>query len=148
MNVRGAGVADLAPIAALERDVFGDECYPSFFFRQALDLWPAHLFVSADPDDRLVGYALGAVSARAGEGWLLSLAVRPDRRGQGHAMTLAGAVLQSFAYAGYLRIALTVTPGNTAAIRLYERLGFHVEAEEAHYFGPGQRRWRMARELE
>ena len=148
MNVRGAGVADLAPMAALERDVFGDECYPPFFFRQALDLWPAHLFVSADGAAPLVGYALGAPAARAGEGWLLSLAVRPERRGQGHAMALAGAVLQSFAQAGFQRLALTVTPGNTAAIRLYERLGFHVEAEEAHYFGQGQRRWRMARELE
>jgi ribosomal protein S18 acetylase RimI-like enzyme len=69
-------------------------------------------------------------------------------RGQGHAMSLAGAVLQSFAHAGFQRIALTVTPGNSAAIRLYERLGFLVEAEEAHYFGQGQRRWRMARELE
>ena len=27
-----------------------------------------------------------------------------------------------------------------------ERLGFRVEAEEAHYFGPGERRWRMAQE--
>jgi ribosomal-protein-alanine N-acetyltransferase len=146
VNVRGAGVADLAPMAALEREVFGAECYPSFFFRQALDLWPAHLWV-ADDGIGVAGYALGAPSSRAGEAWVLSLAVDPLRRGQGHAQALAGALLQSFAIRGFERIALTVTPTNAAAVRLYERLGFAVEAEEANYFGPGERRWRMVRGL-
>jgi ribosomal-protein-alanine N-acetyltransferase len=147
-GVRGAGVADLAAIAALEHAVFGADSYPPFFFRQALDLWPSHLWVCAGDDDgHLAGYALGAPATRTGEGWLLSLAVSPLRRGQGHALALAGAVLQSFAILGYDRVALTVTPGNTAAVRLYERLGFRIEAEEAHYFGPGERRWRMVRGL-
>ena len=144
--VRGAGVADLAAMAALERHVFGDDSYPPFFLRQALDLWPAHLWV-VDDGVGLAGYALGAPASRAGEAWLLSLAVDPMRRGQGHAQALAGALLQSFAILGYERIALTVTPTNAAAARLYERLGFAVEAEEANYFGPGERRWRMARGL-
>ena len=146
MKVRGAGVADLAAMAALERVVFGIDSYPPFFFRQALDLWPAHLWV-ADDGAGLAGYALGAPGARAGEAWLLSLAVDPARRGQGHAQALAGALLQSFAIAGFDRLALTVTPENAAAVRLYERMGFAIEAEEAEYFGPGERRWRMARGL-
>lgn len=146
MSTRGAGVADLAAIAALERRVFGDECYPPFFFRQALDLWPAHLWV-VDGGHELAGYAMGAPAARAGEAWMLSLAIDPARRGQGHALALAGALLQSFAIAGFDRVALTVTPANTAAVRLYERLGFVVEAEEANYFGAGERRWRMVRGL-
>jgi ribosomal protein S18 acetylase RimI-like enzyme len=146
VSVRGAGVADLAAMAALERHVFGAECYPPFFFRQALDLWPAHLWV-ADVGAGLAGYALGAPSTRAGEAWLLSLAVDPSRRGQGHAQALLAALMQSFAIVGFDRIALTVTPSNAAAVRLYERLGFAVEADEAAYFGPGERRWRMARGL-
>jgi hypothetical protein len=32
-------------------------------------------------------------------------------------------------------------------VRLYERMGFVVEAEEAEYFWPGERRWRMVRSL-
>jgi ribosomal-protein-alanine N-acetyltransferase len=149
VSVRGAGVADLAAIAALERAVFGADAYPAFFFRQALDLWPAHLCVSSDParGDGIEGYALGAPSTRSGDGWLLSLAVDPARRGQGDAQALVGAVLESFAIAGFDRVTLTVTPENGAAVRLYERVGFRVEAEEAHYFGPGERRWRMVRWL-
>jgi ribosomal protein S18 acetylase RimI-like enzyme len=145
MNVRGAGVADLAALASLEQALFARDAYPTFFFRQALDLWPAHLWVAADADDALAGYALGAPAARAGEGWLLSLGVHPDFRGRGLAVALAEALVASFAEAGTMRVALTVTPENVAAVRLYERLGFRVEAEEAHYFGPGERRWRMAR---
>ena len=144
--VRGAGVADLPALAALEQLVFAPDAYPGFFFRQALDLWPAHLWVAAE-GDALAGYALGGSAARSGEGWVLSLAVHPDRRGQGLAVALVNTLMQSFAMRGYDRIVLTVTPANTAAVRLYERLGFRVEADEAHYFGPGQRRWRMARVL-
>jgi ribosomal-protein-alanine N-acetyltransferase len=142
MIVRGAGVADLAALAALEHIVFETEVYPSFFFRQALDLWPAHLVVAAD-DDMLAGYALGAPAAVPGEGWLLSLAVHPDQRGRGIAIALAEALVQTFVDAGVSRVVLTVMPGNPAAVRLYERLGFRVEAEEEHYFGPGELRWRM-----
>jgi ribosomal protein S18 acetylase RimI-like enzyme len=144
--VRGAGVADLPGLAALEQAVFAPDAYPAFFFRQALDLWPAHLWVAAERD-ALCGYVLGGSAARAGEGWMLSLAVREDRRGQGFAVALVNTLLQSFTMRGYDRVVLTVTPSNTAAVRLYERLGFRVEADEAHYFGPGQRRWRMANVL-
>ena len=145
MIVRGAGVADLAALAALEHAVFAPEAYPSFFFRQALDLWPTHLWLAAD-DDTLGGYALGAPAEGGSEGWLLSLAVHPQLRGRGIAVALVRQLLGSFADAGIARVVLTVTPGNVAAVRLYERLGFRMEAEEANYFGPGQRRWRMARE--
>jgi ribosomal-protein-alanine N-acetyltransferase len=146
VNVRGAGVADLAALAALEQAVFAPEAYPAFFFRQALDLWPAHLWLASD-DGAIVGYALGARASTPGEGWLLSLAVHPQARGRGVAVELMRALVQSFAEAGLSRVVLTVTPGNVAAVRLYERLGFVVEADEANYFGPGERRWRMARNL-
>jgi len=144
VNVRGAGVADLAAMAALERAVFGAECYPWFFFRQALDLWPGHCWVAAD-GDLVAGYALGAPSSRRNEGWLLSLAVHPDHRGRGIAMDLAAAIVFSFDRLGFDRVVLTVAPTNAAAVRLYERLGFRLEAEEEHYFGHGERRWRMVR---
>ena len=147
MNLRNAGVADLVALGALERTVFGVDSYPPFWFRQALDLWPAHLFVAAAQGDALGGYALGAVAARAREAWLLSLAVHPDHRGRGLAAGLAAVVVESFAVRGFERIALTVSPRNTAAVRLDEKLGFAIEAEEANYFGGGERRWRMVRAL-
>lgn len=147
MNVRGAGVADLAALAALEQSVFAPDAYPAFFFRQALDLWPSHLWLSADEKGAIAGYALGARASEADEGWLLSLAVHPQWRGRGQAVQLAQHLVGSFRDAGLARVVLTVTPGNVAAVRLYERLGFAVEAEEAHYFGPGERRWRMAKPL-
>ena len=142
MRVRGAGTSDLPQLAALEHAVFPTEQYPSFFVRQALDLWPSYLLVASDGGD-LSGYALGAPATRPGEAWLLSMAVHPDHRGKGIAVALATSLLHSFADNGVTRVVLTVTPANAAAVRLYERLGFRVEAEEAHYFGPGERRWRM-----
>ena len=147
MRVRNAGVADLVALAALERAVFGVDSYPPFYFRQALDRWPAHLFVAATEEDALGGYALGAPASRAREAWLLSLAVHSDQRGRGLAASLTEVMLDSFATRGFERIALTVSPRNTAAVRLYEKLGFAIEAEEANYFGGGERRWRMVRVL-
>lgn len=52
----------------IDADVFGEDVYPAFFFRQAMDLWPA-LLVVAELEGRLLGYALGAwvrIGRRAG----------------------------------------------------------------------------------
>lgn len=140
MTLRPATRADLPHVEALERAVFGAEAYPGFFFRQAFDLWPP-LFRVADAGV-LTGYALGAPAATGETGWLLSLAVAPARRGSGTGAALLHDVLAAFAAAGLDHVRLTVHPDNPA-VRLYERAGFVVLAEEADYFGPGEARLLM-----
>jgi ribosomal protein S18 acetylase RimI-like enzyme len=138
--IRAATPADLAAVWAIDREVFGAEAYPHFFFRQAYDLWGELLRVAPLPSGGLAGYVMGALSAQAHEGWVLSAAVRPACRGRGLATQLTSGLLETLAARGARSVLLTVHPGNAGALGLYAKLGFRVERQEADYFGPGEPR--------
>lgn len=59
------------------------------------------------------------------EGAIQNLGVSPEYRGLGLGTVLLFEALRGFARVGCLRAHLEVTVQNTAAVRLYERLGFH-----------------------
>jgi [ribosomal protein S18]-alanine N-acetyltransferase len=64
---------------------------------------------------------------------ITTLAVRPERRRQGHARTLVGAALTAFP--GARRVHLEVRPSNAAARALYEALGFATTGLRRRYYG-------------
>lgn len=144
MHLGEAAPADVPALAALERDVFGDEAYPAFFFRQAMDLW-APFFLVAEEGGRLLGYALAAPSAGGADACVLSAGVHPAHRGKGVATDLLRALLERLDAAAIEAVWLTVHPENAGAVRLYQRLGFEATGEEADYFGDGEPRLRMER---
>lgn len=84
----------------------------------------------------LVGYGLAHVMAAAGTwtadtwqtgerlGEIESLAVLPSYRGQGIGSRLLDALEAELAAMGVRDLVIGVLPGNTAAIRLYQRRGF------------------------
>jgi [ribosomal protein S18]-alanine N-acetyltransferase len=61
------------------------------------------------------------------EGAIQNIGIIPERRGQGLGAALLQHSLHGFALAGCKRVVLEVTTFNTAAIRLYERIGFKIE---------------------
>src|SRR5690606_29276205 len=105
--------------------------YPTFFFRQAWDLWPDWLLVADDGAIR--GYALAAAAARPREAWVLSMAVHPEARGQGLGGALLAQLLTRLRAGGIETAHLTVHPDNPA-VRLYRSLGFEETRREADYF--------------
>ncbi len=64
---------------------------------------------------------------------ITTLAVRPERRRQGHARTLIDAALAAFPEAR--RVHLEVRPSNAAARALYEALGFATTGLRRRYYG-------------
>jgi [ribosomal protein S18]-alanine N-acetyltransferase len=68
-----------------------------------------------------------------GELHLTTIAVRPEYRRRGHARALIGAALAAYPNAGHVH--LEVRPANTAAIALYESLGFRVTGRRPRYYG-------------
>ena len=64
---------------------------------------------------------------------ITTLAVRPERRRQGHARTLVGAALAAFPEAR--RVHLEVRPSNAAARALYEAMGFSTTGLRRRYYG-------------
>lgn len=146
--IRTANETDLPVIARLETDVFSHNAYPPFFFRQAHDVLGGFLLVAEDSADGIAGYCLGAVEARGVNGWVLSIAVRPESQRQGIGSALMRELLLRLEAAGAASARLTVEPANAPAIDAYEKLGFRIVATDPDYFGPGEARVIMEKTLE
>lgn len=69
-------------------------------------------------------------------GWLIQMYVRPDMRGTGCAMELVETILDH-ARGRVLQLHLGVWDENPAAIRFYEKAGFHIYASDprAYFWG-------------
>jgi ribosomal protein S18 acetylase RimI-like enzyme len=92
---------------------------------EAVDATPSSRFRVVDDSEGVVGYA---VSGRAGSrGFLQRLAVDPHtrRHGYGSALVLDG--LRWMKRRGAARAMVNTQERNTDALRLYERLGFHLQ---------------------
>ncbi len=80
------------------------------------------------PPDKSLPTAIGTIQGlkvSAREGAIQNLGVHPDFRDLGVGRALLMAALNGFAEVGCRYVHLEVTVQNTAAIRLYERFGFH-----------------------
>ncbi len=78
-----------------------------------------------DPADRTT-QPIGTIQGLQGEGWgaIQNLGIEPGHRSRGLGTILLFRAAGGFRSIGLTRMHLEVTTDNTAAIRLYERLGF------------------------
>jgi ribosomal-protein-alanine N-acetyltransferase len=84
------------------------------------------------------GFALGRVIADESE--LLTLAVDPEARRQGHARRCLADLIEAAAARGARRMHLEVAFDNAAALGLYESVGFVVTGRrKGYYTGPDSR---------
>ncbi len=67
---------------------------------------------------------------------IMKVAVAPECRRSGLAARLTSKALREAQREGCHRAVLEVRASNTAAIRLYARLGFGLIGERKHYYGP------------
>ena len=135
VTIRPAAEHDVGALHRVDRLVFGRLAYPYFALRQLMDVHARHCVV-ADDGSRLIGYCLGALSARPKVGWILGLGVLPDARGAGYGRELVGEAVRRIVADGAREVRLFVDPDNIVAIHVYERLGFQVCGFRPHYFGP------------
>lgn len=140
VRIRAAGPEDIDRLCALDAAIFGTMAYPYFVLRQLFDAHRGCWLVASDENDRMCGYALGVPTFDRSAGWLLGLGVRPDCRGRGYGRVLALASLRLLKSVGVRRAHLTVDPVNSAAISLYEQVGFGLKVEQKDYLGPGEDR--------
>jgi len=79
---------------------------------------------------------------------VLALTVVEQYRRIGVAEKLTLHLINVFKEKGIEIVMLTVVPTNLAAIRLYEKLGFKFVEKVDNYFGPGEERIVMRKNLE
>jgi [ribosomal protein S18]-alanine N-acetyltransferase len=83
-------------------------------------------------DFALVGY--GIIASGAGEAHLLNVCVREEFRNRGFGRALLANLVELAARAGATVVFLEVRPANTAAIRLYETMGFRQSGLRQGYY--------------
>ncbi|MBP1927568.1 ribosomal protein S18 acetylase RimI-like enzyme [Methanolinea mesophila] len=127
----------------------GEECgyAAAVFVRQMEELTPSAFFIATAADE-VIGFAVGAMSGTGNhDSWVLRLRVLPPYQRKGIGTALMHRLLRALASEGAGRVFLSVSPLNTSALALYIKLGFLVTGERAGYFGPGEDRLILVRDL-
>jgi len=136
---------DLPVILRTERESFKRDAWPRETFLEYAAAAP-DLFLVAKVDGRIAGYSIACRTRHGAE--LASLAVRPSHRQSGVATALLKATIRKLRRRGVKAVWLMVRRRNSAAIRLYRKLGFvrtatvpdYYEDRASGSFAPG---WRM-----
>ena len=125
---------DLTRIFQLEEEAFKPMHYPLFVLRQFYDIVPDLFFVAVDELNEIKGYCFGGIDHDSKIGWIFALAVtKPEQKKKiGQRITIE--LLTAFKNKNIITIQLTTTPDNSAAINLYEKLGFKKVTEVMDYY--------------
>ncbi len=118
---------DFQAVEALWHDAFTHTAKhhdPAFSIRKKQSFQPEFFYV-ATVDDQLVGTAMGGYDGH--RGWMYSVAVAADFCRHGIATALVKQLEKSLTKAGCAKMNIQVMPGNDAAIKFYENLGYDVE---------------------
>ena len=128
--IRAMRGSDVPDVVAIERASYQFP-WSEGIFRDCLRVgYVCRVALTADPE--IVGY--GVMSVGAGEAHILNLCIGADWRCRGIGHLLLGYLLDRAAAAGMGEAYLEVRPSNTAAIRLYQSMGFEQMGVRRGYY--------------
>lgn len=147
--IRKYSDGDFSAVCAIE----GAECSEpepysqAVFIRQAGLLFP-DTFLVAESGGEIIGYTIGAVvQGRSEEGWIIRMVVRKGFRGRKTGEMMFFRIIELMEDKGVGYLFLTVSPGNLPACSMYEKHGFEITDEIPSYFGEGEDRIVMQKNL-
>jgi [ribosomal protein S18]-alanine N-acetyltransferase len=143
---RAATLSDLGGISAVDSAVFPDMPYPYFVLRQLFDVHGGNCLV-VEADRAVHGYALVAIEAERIGAWVLGLGVLPGSRRRGYGKALMNRSIELCRAAGVKQVMITVRPTNEDAYNLYRQSGFRWTHRDGHYFGDGEVRDVLIKDL-
>lgn len=127
---------DIEPALDLERRLFSDDAWTAGMFWSELAGVPAtRHYLVADDKGRIVGYA--GLAATRHEADVQTVAVDPDRQGEGLGRLLLDALLAEAHHRGCADVFLEVRADNERALSLYERARFEQVGRRRGYYQPG-----------
>jgi len=141
-QVRAMRWQDLAEVHRIEEDAFPQDAWSLAAWWSELAARPRRDYVvlqeSGLPGERgaagLVGY--GGLDLAGETADVMTVAVDPARRGQGHGVTLLEELLDRATRSGAAAVMLEVRADNEAALGLYSRHGFHEVHRRRGYYQP------------
>ncbi|MEA2034343.1 MAG: GNAT family N-acetyltransferase [Euryarchaeota archaeon] len=147
--IRKYSDGDFSAVCAIE----GAECSEpepysqAVFIRQAGLLFP-DTFLVAESGGEIIGYTIGAVvQGRSEEGWIIRMVVRKGFRGRKTGEMMFFRIIELMEVKGVGNLFLTVSPENLPACSMYEKHGFEITDEIPSYFGEGEDRIVMQKNL-
>ena len=121
---------DLGAVAQLEQTVFTVP-WSEHNLRESLSR-PEYLFLVAEEDGKVTGYA--GLLMIAGEGDVTNIAVFPENRGHGTGLALTETLISEGRKRGMNAFTLEVRVSNQPAIHIYEKLGFRSEGVRKGFY--------------
>jgi ribosomal-protein-alanine acetyltransferase len=143
-TVRPASAADLAPVAALEDELFGAEAWDEESLLDELER-PGRTFVVHDDDGEVVGYAITMTSGDIAD--LVRIGVHPHRHREGIAGRLLDRLLDAAREESVDRVLLEVSSRNNEALSFYAASGFTQIDVRPRYYKDGSDAIVMKRSL-
>lgn len=134
MRIRPIEANDIYQIIHIEHESFQNPYPPhvvNFLYEKYGDT-----FLVAEQSGTILGYIAGITSWR--EGHIISLAVLSSWRRKGIATQLVQELCTILQNHGKKRVKLEVRVSNTAAITLYERMGFEKQKIVKNYYENGE----------
>lgn len=123
----------IAALAELETRCFSDP-WPAAAFASELEN-PLSLWLVAECSGAVAGYVGSQIVPDEAD--MMNLAVSPEFRRQGLGRALTLALFDALRERGVVSLTLEVRDSNTAAITLYESLGFcQIGLRKKYYFHP------------
>ena len=128
--------ADMPAIIALEQELFPEDAWtPEMFAAEFAQPPSRRLYLVAEDGNVLVGYA-GMMFTGGSQADVVTLAVSPDRWGEGTGTALLTALVDEADKRGYEEVLLEVREDNPRARRLYLRHGFTEVGIRRGYYQP------------
>jgi ribosomal protein S18 acetylase RimI-like enzyme len=127
MHIRSYRESDEQAVVALWNEVLPDAAPhndPATAIRNKLKV-ERDLFFVADVDGAMVGTVMGGYDGH--RGWIYSVAVDPQYRGQGIGSALIRRLEAALEKRGCLKVNLQVRASNARVVAFYEKLGYSAE---------------------
>jgi ribosomal-protein-alanine N-acetyltransferase len=124
--------ADVEPIVEIERESFSTPWTADMFRWELRNRDVSATYVARVPGGRVAAFC--CIWVVLDELHINNIAVARRARRQGLARRLLGHVIQEAVERGAMRATLEVRRSNQAALRLYERMGFHLAGVRPNYY--------------
>ena len=133
VRLRPMRTADLPAVLELEEELFAPDTWSAAMYRDELARTDTRLYLVAEEDQRVVGYA--GLIAYADEAHVATIGVATDRQGQGIGARLLDALLTEADRRSPV-VLLEVRADNELAQGLYRRRGFSEIGRRRGYYQP------------
>lgn len=142
VRVRRAEPSDLDDLVTLEDRTFDSDRMTRDQYRRHLDSDSALVLVASANRRRFLGTAVVFFRKGSKVARLYSLASQPESRGKGVGTALVEATEKAARQRRCSAVRLEVRIDNVAAIKLYERTGYHRIGQLPGYYQDGSDGWR------